>query len=140
MDTIISKETAALLIQIAFWIGAATDGLAILPMLSRRIGAKLFGADLTNNDFRYQYAMAIAASLMAGWTLLLLWGIGSPMERRDILLLTVFPVITGIVLAIVFAVKHRLVKISRVIPIWIHLGALSVYYVAVYVLSIPFAP
>ena len=140
MDTIISKETAALLIQIAFWIGAATDGLAILPMLSRRIGAKLFGGDLTNNDFGYQYAMAIAASLMAGWTLLLLWGIGSPMERRDILLLTVFPVITGIVLAIVFAVKHRLVKISRVIPIWIHLGALSVYYVAVYVLSIPFAP
>ena len=61
------------------------------------------------------------------------------MERRDILLLTVFPVITGIVLAIVFAVKHRLVKISRVIPIWIHLGALSIYYVAVYVLSIPFA-
>ena len=140
MDTIISKETAALLIKIAFWIGAATDGLAILPMLSRRIGAKLFGGDLTNNDFRYQYAMAIAASLMAGWTLLLLWGIGSPMERRDILLLTVFPVITGIVLAIVFAVKHRLVKISRVIPIWIHLGALSIYYVAVYVLSIPFAP
>ena len=140
MDTIISKETAALLIQIAFWIGAATDGLAILPMLSRRIGAKLFGGDLTNNDSRYQYAIAIAASLMAGWTLLLLWGIGSPMERRDILLLTVFPVITGIVLAIVFAVKHRLVKISRVIPIWIHLGALSVYYVAVYVLSIPFAP
>jgi len=140
MDTIISKETATLLITIAFWIGAATDGLAILPMLSRRIGAKLFGGDLTNNDFRYQYAMAIAASLMAGWTLLLLWGIGSPMERRDILLLTVFPVITGIVLAIVFAVKHRLVKISRVIPIWIHLGALSVYYVAVYVLSIPFAP
>ena len=66
MDTIISKETAALLIKIAFWIGAATDGLAILPMLSRRIGAKLFGGDLTNNDFRYQYAMAIAASLMAG--------------------------------------------------------------------------
>ena len=140
MDTIISKETATLLITIAFWIGAATDGLAILPMLSRRIGAKLFGGDLTINDFGYQYAMAIAASLMAGWTLLLLWGIGSPMERRDILLLTVFPVITGIVLAIVFAVKHRLVKISRVIPIWIHLGALSVYYVAVYVLSIPFAP
>jgi hypothetical protein len=55
-------------------------------------------------------------------------------------LLTVFPVITGIVLAFVFAIKHRLVKISRVIPLWIHLGAVSIYYVAVYVLSIPFAP
>lgn len=139
MDTIISKETAILLINIAFWIGAITDGLAILPMLSRRIGAKLFGGDLTTNDFKYQYAMAIGASLMTGWTLLLLWGIGNPMERRGILLLTVFPVITGIVLANVFAVRHRLVKISRVIPLWIHLGAVSIYYVVVYVLSIPFA-
>ena len=139
MNAIISKETATLLINIAFWIGAVTDGLAILPMLSRRVGAKLFGGDLSDNDFKYRYAMLIAASLMAGWTLLLLWGIGSPMERRGILLLTVFPVITGIVLAFVFAVKLRLVKISRVIPLWIHLGGVSIYYVAVYVLSIPFA-
>jgi len=62
------------------------------------------------------------------------------MERRGILLLTVFPVITGIVLAFVFAVKQGLVKISRVIPLWIHLGGVSLYYIAVYVISIPFAP
>ena len=140
MNTIISKDTATLLINIAFGIGAVTDGLAIIPMLSSRVGAKLFGGDVSNNDFKYRYAMAIAASLMAGWTLLLVWGIGSPMERRGILLLTVFPVITGIVLAFVFAVKQGLVKISRVIPLWIHLGGVSLYYIAVYVISIPFAP
>ena len=127
MNAIISKETATLLINIAFGIGAVTDGLAIIPMLSNCVGAKLFGGDASNNDFKYRYAMAIAASLMAGWTLLLLWGICSPMERRGILLLTVFPVITGIDLAFVFAVKHRLVKISRVIPLWIHLGGVSIY-------------
>jgi hypothetical protein len=139
MNAIISKETATLLINIAFGIGAVTDGLAIIPMLSSRVGAKLFGGDASNTDFKYRYAMAIAASLMAGWTLLLLWGICSPMERRGILLLTVFPVITGIVFAFVFAIKHRLVKISSVIPLWIHLSVVSIYYVAVYVLSIPFA-
>jgi hypothetical protein len=127
MNTIISKETTTLLINIAFGIGAVTDGLAIIPMLSSRVGVKLFGGDASNNDFKYRYAMAIAASLMAGWTLLLLWGMGSPLERRGILLLTVFPVITGIILALAFAVKHRLVKISRVIPLWIHLGSVSIY-------------
>jgi len=139
MNTIISEETAILLVKIGFWIGAITDCLAIIPMLSRRVGVKLFGGDLSNDSREYQYAMAIGESLMAGWTLLLVWGIGNPLERRGILLLTVFPVIVGIISSLIFAVKHRIIRRSRVIPLWIHLGVVSIFYVVVYVLSIPFA-
>ncbi|MDH3469598.1 MAG: hypothetical protein OES26_27560 [Gammaproteobacteria bacterium] len=135
----VSLETAALLVQVAFLVGAITDGLAIIPMLSRRVGVALFGGDASQDNPGYRYAMGIGASLMAGWTLLLLWGATSPIERRDILVLTVVPVIAGIVLATVIAVRNRVVLLSRVVPLWIHLGFVSVFYVVAYVLSLPFA-
>jgi hypothetical protein len=136
----LSSETIITLLQIAFLAGAVTDGLAVIPMLSRRIGTALFGGDRSRDNIEYRFAMGIGAALMAGWTLLLLWGAASPIARRAILLLTVFPVITGIVLATVFAVGRGLISRSRTIPLWIHLGAVSLFYILVYVLSIPFAP
>lgn len=135
----VSLETATLLVKIAFLVGAVTDGLAIIPMLSRRAGVAIFGGDASNDSAAYRYAMGIGAALMAGWTVLLLWGAANPIERRDILLLTVFPVITGIVLATVVAASNRVVLHSRVVPLWIHLGFLSVFCIVAYVLSSPFS-
>ena len=135
----VSSETITLLLQIAFLVGAVTDGLAVIPMLFRRIGAALFGGDATRNNMENQFAWGIGAALMAGWTLLLLWGAASPIARRDILLLTVFPVIAGIVLATVIAACRGLVSVARMLPLWIHLGVVSLFYITVYILSIPFA-
>jgi len=136
----VSTETVTLLARIAFLVGAVTDGLAILPMLSRRVGVALFGGDSSRISAEYRFAMGIGASLMAGWTMLLLWGAANPIERRAILLLTVCPVITGIVLATVIAARRGVVLVSRMVPLWIHLSALSLFYVTVYALSILFAP
>ena len=137
---IVSITTAKLLIRIAFLVGAFTDGLAIIPMLSRRVGVALFGGDASQDSAPYRYAMGIGASLMAGWTLLLMWGAFNPIERRGLLLLTVFPVIAGIVLATIVAVNNRVVLRSRLVPVWVHLGFVSLFYIVAYVLSIPFAP
>ena len=133
----VSLETATLLVKVAFLVGAITDGLAIIPMLSRRAGVAIFGGDASKDSASHRYAVGIGAALMAGWTVLLLWGAANPIERRDILLLTVFPVITGIVLATVVAARNRVVLPSRVVPLWIHLGFVSIFYIVVYVLSFP---
>lgn len=135
----VSLETITLLLRIAFLVGAVTDGLAVIPMLSRRIGVALFGGDSSPNNMESRFAWGIGAALMAGWTLLLLWGAASPIARRDILLLTVFPVIAGIVLATVIAACRGLVSVARMVPLWIHLGAVSLFYITVYVLSLTFA-
>jgi len=135
----VSLETITLLLRIAFLLGAVTDGLAVIPMLSRRVGAALFGGDSSRNNQESRFAWGVGAALMAGWTLLLLWGAMSPIMRRDILLLTVFPVITGIVLVTVIAARRGLVSVARMVPLWIHLSAVSLFYITVYVLSIPFA-
>ena len=135
----VSLETATLLVKVAFLVGAITDGIAIIPMLSRRAGVAIFGGDASKDSAAYRYAMGIGAALMAGWTVLLLWGAANPVERRDILLLTVFPVITGIVLATVVAARNRIVLPSRVVPLWIHFGFVSIFYIVAYVLSFPFS-
>lgn len=135
----ISIETATLLARVGFLVGAVTDGLAIVPMLSRRVGVALFGGDPSSDSPEYRYAMGIGASLMAGWTVLLLWAAASPLERLDLLWLTVVPVVAGIFLATLLAARRGVVRVSRVIPLWIHLGLLSGFYLVVYVLARPFA-
>jgi undecaprenyl pyrophosphate phosphatase UppP len=125
--------------RVAFLVGAVTDGLAIIPMLSRRVGAALFGGDPTRDSPAYRFAMGIAASLMTGWTLLLLWAALEPIGRRGVLLLTVFPVITGIVAATVIAIRHNIVARARVQPPWIHLAAVSTAYLLLFVVSTPYA-
>lgn len=136
----VSLETATRLLQIAFLAGAITDGLALVPMIFPRAGAALFGGDPSlRTSASHRYAMGIGASLMAGWTALLLWGALDPIARRDVLLLTVFPVIAGIVLATATAVRGRILAASRLVPLWVHLGALSLYYAICYWLSGPWA-
>jgi hypothetical protein len=100
-----------------------------------RIGSALFGGDSSRLGAEYRYAMGIGASLMAGWTALLVWGAINPIERRDILILTLVPVVAGIIAATVIAIRNRLVLLSRVIPLWIHLGFMSILFVVSYVLS-----
>jgi len=131
----VSMDTATTMLRISFLIGAITDGLAIIPMAFPRIGSTLFGGDSSRLGAEYRYAMGIGASLMAGWTTLLVWGAFKPIERRDILILTLVPVVTGIIAATVTAVRNRVVLRSRVIPLWIHLGFMSILFVVSYVLS-----
>lgn len=135
----VSIETAECLVRIAFWTGAVTDALAILPMLSRRVGVALFGGNPVGDSAGYRFAMGIGASLVAGWTVLLCWGAASPIERSVLLLLTVCPVITGIVIASVIAARRGVVVRSRMIPFWLHLGFVSTFYGVAYALSRPFA-
>ncbi len=131
----VSMDTATTMLRISFLVGAVTDGLAIIPMVFPRIGSALFGGDSSRLGAEYRYAMGIGASLMAGWTALLVWGAINPIERRDILILTLVPVVAGIIAATVIAVRSRLVLLSRVIPLWIHLGFMSILFVVSYVLS-----
>lgn len=135
----VSIETANLLARVAFLVGAVTDALALVPMLSRRAGAKIFGGDPSRGGPEYRFAMGLGASLMAGWTLLLLWGAASPIERRFLLLLTLVPVVAGIVASTVLAARRGVVATSRVVPLWIHLGVLSALYLVAWALAGPYA-
>jgi hypothetical protein len=131
----VSTDTATTFLRFSFLIGAITDGLAFITMAFPKIGSALFGGDATRLGAEYRYAMGIGASLMAGWTGLLFWGAIHPMERRDLLILTLVPVVAGIIAVTIFGVRNRVLHKSRAIPLWIHLGFVTILYMVSYGIS-----
>jgi len=103
------------LLRMAFLAGAITDGLALLPMLSPPLAEVLWGfRDPTGS---YRFAMGYGASLMLGWTVLLLWAYRSPIERRFVAALTVL-VIYGLIATEVVAVLSGALPVWRMVPTW----------------------
>ncbi|MCK5097366.1 MAG: hypothetical protein KAR45_04645, partial [Desulfobacteraceae bacterium] len=72
-----------------------------------------------NPGIEYKYAMGVAASLMAGWTILLIWADRKPVDRKGVLLITVFPVLLGLIAAGIYAVSQNFIPIWKMIPTWI---------------------
>jgi len=136
-----SPEIVTLLLRISFLIAAITDGLAVIPMVFPSIGSTIFGGNSSrSSNAEYRFAMNIGASLMAGWTLLLIWGSLDPIGRRDILILTLIPVVIGIVASTIIAVNKQVISRNRVVPLWIHLSLVSILFVVSYALSFRISP
>ncbi len=112
-------KNKTILLRISYWFGAVIDGGMVIPMLSPSVGGAMLGIDNFNPGNEYKYAMMIGASLMLGWTVLLIWADRKPVERKGILLITVIPVVFGLVLAGIFAVSVRMIKIESMIPTWV---------------------
>jgi predicted neutral ceramidase superfamily lipid hydrolase len=56
---------------------------------------------------------------MLGWTVLLFWAQLKPIERADILLITLFPVVTLLALAVVLVAKSNQISISNLLPMFV---------------------
>jgi hypothetical protein len=109
-------------LRISYWVGAIADGIATLRMLFPKIA---YGAE-------YRYALGLGASLMLGWTFLLVWADRKPLERKGVLLLTVFPVITGILLAEIYSVTKGLITFEKMLPTGIFLVVLIALFLFSY--------
>ena len=93
-------------LRISYIAGAVADGLTgILMLIPSRMG-----------ETEFRYPMGLGAALMFGWTALLLWGNIKPLERKGILLLTIFPVITGLVVSGIWAAASGFFPVEKIIP------------------------
>ncbi|HEX2995765.1 MAG TPA: hypothetical protein VHP14_13150 [Anaerolineales bacterium] len=119
-------------IKTVYWIGAIFDGLMIPPLLSTKIVGVMFRIPNFNPGISFHYASAIGAALMAGWTVLLIWAAGNPVERRDIMLFTLFPVLTGLTLAGIYPVIHGMITLGNMVPMWISQGILFIIGITAY--------
>ena len=102
-------------LRVAFLVGAITDALAILPMLVPPFAKLLWGFEDVSGS--YQFAMGYGASLMLGWTALLIWAYQKPLERKVVAALTVL-VIYGLVLTEIMAVLLGHLAVWRMLPTW----------------------
>jgi hypothetical protein len=109
-------------LRISYWVGAIADGIATLRMLFPKIA---YGVE-------YRYALGLGASLMLGWTFLLVWADRKPLERKGVLLLTVFPVITGILLDEIYSFTKGLITFEKMLPTGIFLVVLIALFIFSY--------
>lgn len=105
-------------LRISYWVGAIADGLATLRMLFPKFA----------DGVEYRYAMGLGASLMLGWTILLIWADRKPLERRGVLLLTAFPVVSGLLSAEFYAVASGIISFERMLPTGIFLVGLIILF------------
>lgn len=107
-------EKQILWLRISYWVGAVADGFATYRMLFPKIA----------HGVEYKYALSLGASLMLGWTILLIWADRKPLERKGILLLTAFPVVSGLLLAEVYAVFSGVITLEKMLPTGVFLVGL----------------
>jgi len=108
-------DQEARLLRTAFLAGAITDAGAIFPMLVPPLAGLLWGFEDVSGSYRF--AMGYGASLMLGWTVLLLWAYRRPLERRFVAALTVL-VICGLVFTEILAVASGVLETWRMVSTW----------------------
>jgi hypothetical protein len=117
------------ILRTAFLVGAVTDAVALVPMLLPPVAKLLWGFD--DPSGAYRFAMGYGASLMLGWTGLLLWAYQRPLERRFVAALTVL-VIYGLVATEVLAVVGGHLALWRILPTWGLQGVLLLLFASGY--------
>jgi hypothetical protein len=121
-----------ILLRVCYWVGAVADALSAVVMLLPTLGGSMYGISDFNPGYEYRYAMGLGAALMLGWTALLIWADRRPVERRGVLLLTVFPVLFGLIISGVYAVGTGLITADKMVPTWIFQGLITGLYLFSY--------
>lgn len=90
-----SEKHNMIVIKTTYWLGIVADTLWSIGLLVPGVFGVLTGDAGFNPDIQVRLIMGIGASLMMGWTALLVWAKAKPIERRGVLLLTAVPVVSG---------------------------------------------
>jgi hypothetical protein len=115
-------------VRISYWTGAIIDGLAALQLLVPNLFAAINRLPGFHPSLAYTYAAGMAASLMLGWTMLLLWANRRPLERKGVLLITIVPVILGLVVTEVWATWSGFLAAGALVPVWVLQAALCALF------------
>lgn len=124
----IQKQNTQALLHIAYWLGAGIDFLVAIAMLFPSLTGLAFGFPAFTPGPAYRYAMGMGASLMLGWTVLLIWADNDPLARKGILIITVFPVITGISATVLQAYLSGWISLQNAVMTWLLQSLLSIFF------------
>jgi peptidoglycan/LPS O-acetylase OafA/YrhL len=113
-------DRSVILIRFCYWLGAVLDGVVGFQLWSQLLASRQFDLD----DQRL-------AALMLGWTLLLVWADRRPIERRGVLLLTVFLFASGLFYS-AFALLTQQATWSEVLPLSAAILVMAVVFCIAY--------
>jgi hypothetical protein len=126
------------LLRASYRIGAAVDAVALVPLLVPSAAQAMLGIHRFAPGADYRYAAGVGAALMAGWTVLLVWADRRPIERCGVLLLTVCPVLIGLIAAGSYAVGSGLVRLAYLLPVFTVQVGICVLFVTAYLRAAAF--
>jgi hypothetical protein len=89
------------LIKTAYWLGIIADTIWAIGLLFPRLFGILTGIPDFNPDLQFRLVMSIGGVVIAGWTILLIWAVRKPIERRFVILLTAFVVVGLFIVALI---------------------------------------
>ncbi len=104
-------------LRVCYWIGAIVDGFVAIAWLFPDFWASFSNFSQHQPGIELSFAMWQGAALMFGWAILLLWADRKPVERKSIILITIVPVISGLILANILSVTSGLRTFEATIPV-----------------------
>jgi hypothetical protein len=110
-------KKAVRLLRISYWVGAVLDAINVIPLALPQLGAKMLGLTEFKITPEFSYVSYIGASLMLGWTVLLIWADRKPIERMGVLLITVFPVVLGIAFSGMYLYIVGILSLTSLLPL-----------------------
>jgi hypothetical protein len=122
-------------LRISYRVGAIADGIVALAMFAEAILGRPSPLTHYAPGTPYRYAIGLGASLMLGWTLLLLWADRKPEERRGVLLLTIV-VVLGLMGSGLFAMSTGFMPNATGMPVLVFQGLLIVLFISSYIASV----
>jgi hypothetical protein len=121
------------LLIISFWIGIIADALATALLFFPAIANIVLQPQPFEMSAIYLYVTRVAGALMFGWTVLLFWAVQKPIERSDILLITLVPVVTLLAVAAVLFAESNQIPTSNLFPMFILYFVLFCTYIPAYI-------
>lgn len=101
-------------VRFAYWLGIIGDLIAAVFMLFPQLDKGSFNSEVISNPV-FALGARRGAHLMIGWTVLLLWADRKPVERKDILLITLCPVEAGRLVYLIYARMAGFISLGQVI-------------------------
>jgi len=120
------------LLRISYWAGAIADFVTAIAMVYPPLLSRMLNLDQAPTSLDARLALLMGASLMFGWTVLLIWADRKPFERKGILLITIFPVILGLALTTLFGFLKGYIPFKGAMPIWLLQIILTALFLSAY--------
>lgn len=131
-----TKSSIIVYIRFCYWLGAVLDLISAMLYLFPSILLKQLGIDNTLITFPTRYVLGNASALMFGWTALLIWAVQKPIQRKAVLLLTVFPVVSGLFLSALYLASIDNIDKIKVTPLIVLPLSIGFLYILAYYLAI----
>jgi hypothetical protein len=119
------------LLRVSYWIGAIADFVVGIAMVYPKFLAQVLRLEEPPSAIETRCALGMGASLMFGWTALLIWADRKPLERKGVLVLTV-PVILGLAFTALYGFLGGYIPLASAISIWVFQSFLIVLFLSAY--------